>query len=281
MPAIRSEYPSDLTDEQWKLIRNLIPKARAGGRPRTTDVRQIINAVFYINRTGCAWRYLPRSFPPWQTVYDYFSSWQTQGVWKAIHNKLVRSIRRESEKSSKPSVLIIDSQSARAQFGAHRGYDGFKKLRGRKRHIIVDTLGLIHAIKVHAANLQDRSQGHVVLKSYNQAKIKCVKAIYADNGYRGQFVKETSQILGFEPTMPTLPMGGRGKTKSWKEKLAHEQRTREVPKKRWIVERTFAWFNHYRRLSKDYERSITCSEQMIYVAMTQLMLKRFAAHRLK
>lgn len=277
MPVFRSEYPSNLTDEQWKLILSLIPEARPGGRPRSADVRQIVNAVFYLNRSGCAWRYLPKNFPPWQTVYDYFSRWRIQGVWKMIHEKLIKSARKCVGKKSQPSMLIIDSQSVRAPNGEERGYDGFKKLRGRKRHIMVDTLGFVHGIRIHAANLQDRSQGHLLLENYEEGKFKKLKAIYADNGYRGLFVKEVTQRLGFEPTMPDLPMGGRGRTKSWKERLAHKQRARVVPKKRWIVERTFAWFNHYRRLSKDYERTAKTSEHMVYVAMTQLLLKRLTA----
>jgi len=273
MLTVYQKYPSDLTDQQWDIIRRLVPRARVGGRPRTTDVRKVINAVFYLCRTGCAWRYLPKHFGPWQTIYDYFSQWRRKGFWKKLNDVLSMKARIEAKKLRSPSVLIIDSQSIRAPQGKDRGYDGFKKLRGRKRHLLVDTLGLIHSLKVHPANQPDSAYGGLVFKDLNKPRLS---RIYADLGYRGAFVQKTLETFGFKPEMPpTNPLSGQGKPKTAKAKLAN-RRLRGVPKKRWIVERTFAWFNHYRRLSKDYERLPDTSESMIYLAMSQLILRRLA-----
>ena len=280
MPKSRKLYPSDLTDLQWKHIEKHIPNARRGGRPRTTDVRQIVNAIFFVTRTGCAWRYLPRSYPPWPTVYEYFCKWRLRGIWKIIHENLLRQVRETIyHKNPEPSALIIDSQSIRAALGANRGYDGFKRLRGRKRHILVDTLGLIHSVKVHAANHSDRSEGYKLFRRFPVHKESCLKAIYADHGYRGRFVDQIKTRFGFRPKIPPLRRNsGQGRRKTAKQKLAN-RRLRKTPRKRWVVERTFAWFNHYRRLSKDYERNPSHSESMVYLAMTQLMLRRLCGMR--
>lgn len=265
-------YPSDLSEHQWELIKEWIPHARRGGRKRTTDVRKVISAIFYLNRSGCAWRYLPKEFPPWQTVYDYFSTWKLLGIWKRIHELLRTQARLKEQKNAAASALIIDSQSIRAPYGESRGYDGFKRLRGRKRHILVDTLGFVHAVKVHAANQADSTQGHHLFeRSFATSRLQ---TIFADHGYRGEFVKQTKERFGFYPTIPALRKdSGQGIRKTTKEKRAN-RKLREVPKKRWIVERTFAWLNHYRRLSKDYERKTSHSESMIELAMTQLLLRR-------
>jgi len=138
-----------LSEAQWKSIRELIPSARSGGRPRTTDTRKVINAVLYVVNTGCAWRYLPKEYPPWKTVYDYFRSWIFAGVWKEMHELLKKRTRVLSGKEEDPSYLIIDSQSVRASSGEELGYDGFKRIRGRKRQILVDTIGMIHGVYIH------------------------------------------------------------------------------------------------------------------------------------
>jgi len=274
MLKVEQVYPSDLSDTQWNAIKELIPSARYGGRPRTTNVREVINAIFYLTRSGCAWRYLPKSYPPWRTVYEYFSNWRRLGLWKKIHNRLRDRLRISQGRDISASALIVDSQSIRAAYGENRGYDGFKRLRGRKRHILVDTLGLLHSVRVHAANLSDRSQGHRLFEGFPQYKRARLDAVFADHGYRGQFVEDLHWDFGFYPTIPALRKNsGQGRRKTAKEKLAN-RRLGKTPKKRWVVERTFSWFNHYRRLSKDYERKVAHSESMIYLAMTQLMLRR-------
>lgn len=261
MPLRRSEYPSDLTDEQWKLIRDLLPEARRGGRPRSTCVREVVNALFYLNRTGCAWRYLPKNFPPWQTVYDYFSKWRASGTWRRIHAVLRRELRLTYQKKARPTLLIADSQSVRAPKGESRGFDGYKHVTGRKRQILVDTLGLVHAIKVHAANLQDRKEGAALLDIPRRGTLK---AIYADRGYSGYFCDRAFAKLGIWPRITSLQPGGNG----------NQFVPANKQPKRWIVERTFSWFNHYRRLAKDYEKKTIYSESMIEIAMTQLMVRR-------
>jgi len=267
------KYPSDLTDQQWEIIKDMIPRARAGGRPRTTDVRLVINAVFYLCRTGCAWRYLPKHFGCWQTIYDYFSQWRCSGFWKKLNDELSTRARKRVRKSHTPSTLIIDSQSIRAAQGQSRGYDGFKKIRGRKRHLLVDTMGFIHSLRVHAANQPDSKYGSMVFEGLNKPRLS---RIYADLGYRGDFVQRTQDVFGFKPKMPrTNPNSGQGKPKTAKAKLENRKLRNKI-KKRWIVERTFAWFNHYRRLSKDYEKLPANSESMIYLAMSQLILRRLA-----
>jgi putative transposase len=282
-----SFYPSDLTDEQWKLIEKLVPSARRGGRPRTTDVRQVINAIFYLNRSGCAWRYLPQQagFPPWKTVYDYFSRWRSQGIWKGIHDALVRLVRQKQGKNANASVLIVDSQSAKAPSGEARGYDGFKKVKGRKRSLFVDTLGLIHAAKVDPADKSEYRTATEMIQPgqpyYPKSIVHSLSALYADGGYRYKdFQHEVRIQWRIAPTMTLAKTEKRWiKYKSeihggheWKQ-VNHITNSNLKPV-RWIVERTFAWFNHYRRLAKDYERKTTHSETMIFLAMTQLMLRK-------
>lgn len=254
----RRQYPSDLTDHQWEAIKELIPKARSGGRKRSTCVRHVLNAIFYLNRTGCTWRSLPADFPPWKTVYYYFSKWQEMNVWRSINDFLVREVRKKAGKNEAPSVLIIDSQTAKAHYGENRGYDGFKRMRGRKRQIIVDTLGMVHGIRVHAADLEDRRQGLELIKTYKPKRR--LEMIFADRAYNGCFIDQVFLKFRFWSTIVVNGKAG------------------NLKPTRWIVERTFAWFNHYRRLSRDYERKIENSESMIYLAMTQLMLRRLCFH---
>jgi putative transposase len=272
----RKEYPSDLTEQQWEIIKDLLPKPRRGGRPRTTDVREVINAIFYLNRSGCAWRYLPREFPKWQTVYDYFSRWKAQGLWENICAHLAKLARVKIGREETPSVVIIDSQSAKAHFGEHRGYDGFKKVRGRKRHILVDTLGILHGVKVGPANLADDKPGmDVIWKKQELLEKRGLKAVYADGGYRTWF---ECQVFGTFKTWPTIIKGKKVKqahpNPTWKGSKVNVITHQNLTPKRWIVERTIAWFNHYRRLTRDYERKTCNSETMLYLAMTQILLRK-------
>lgn len=268
-------YPSDLSNQQWKSIRRLIPQARAGGRPRKTSVRQVINAIFYLSRSGCAWRYLPCSFPPWQTVYDYFAEWKRLGVWTRIHEVLRNRVRVLHGRPEAPRCVIIDSQTIKAPRGEQRAWDGFKKIRGRKRQTLVDTLGMVQAVRVHAADLQDQKEGHHLYRQLSSFKKRRIERILADLGYRGQFVRETHEEFGFDPEIKTRGYTGQGRRKTTEEKkLWRQTRPMLVQPKRWIVERTFGWWDHYRRLAKDYEFKTTSSEAMIYIAMSQLMIRR-------
>jgi putative transposase len=280
-------YPSDLTDQQWELIQKQIPHARRGGRPRTTDVRQVVNALFYLNRTGCAWRYLPKQagFPPWKTVYDYFAKWRAQGIWKRVHDFLVRAVRQRRGRNPNASVLIVDAQSAKAPSGEARGYDGFKKVKGRKRSLFVDTLGLIHSVKVDPANQSEYRCAFEMLKPeqpyYPNSIAHPLSAMYADAAYKPiDFQDEVKERLGILPTLTSSQTEIRWeKFKSplhggWDWRKVKQVKHSNLKPVRWIVERTFAWFNHYRRLAKDYERKTTHSETMIYLAMTQLMLRK-------
>ncbi len=265
-------YPSDITDEQWDAIRDMIPCARRGGRPRKINIRIIINAVLYLNKNGCTWRSLPVNFPPWQTVYDYFRKWIHEGVWRRIHDRLRNRLRVSKGKKKSPTTLIIDSQSIRAPKGECRGYDGFKGVIGRKRQILVDTFGMVHAVRVHSANFGDMILGHLTFEDL--VTRSRLKRIYADKGYRKTFVENTEKEFGFKPNIPDVRKdSGQGKKKKAVDKRADRKLRNDTPK-RWIVERTFAWFGNYRRLSKDYERKTETSEIMIYLSMTQLLLRR-------
>jgi putative transposase len=272
-------YPCCLSDAQWDLIRWEIPSASGGGRPRTTDVRQVINGIFYLVRSGCAWRYLPKEFPPWQTIYGYLSRWQSQEVWIRIHDRLKQLARLEAEKKPHPSAAMIDSQSVRAAFGENRGYDGYKRLQGRKRHVLVDTLGLVLARKVHEANGHDGTFGQRLLKQSPQLfEQRDCEALYADAAYLGDFELTCLECLKIRPTIRAPAKSG---SKNWKNvrkrKGQGEGRTlrkEHLKPKRWIVERTFAWFNHYRRLSRDYEKICSRSETMLDLVMIQLLVRR-------
>jgi putative transposase len=271
----QKHYPCELNQTQWEYIKHFVPEARHGGRPRTTNIRDVINGILYVTNTGCAWRYLPKEFPPWKTVYDYFWRWSYQGVWRFIHDSLVKKARQSTGKNETPSYLIIDTQSVKASSGESRGYDGFKKVRGRKRHILVDTMGLIHAIHLHSADLSDTKEGMKVIEKLTSVEQNNLKIMNADMGYRGSFEFDFEMLYGFSPLILRRQNTGQGKKKSSLERK-HWRKTREKIKtpKRWTVERTFAWFNGYRRLSRDYEKTAQSSTMMIYMAMTQLLLRR-------
>jgi putative transposase len=254
------QYPSDLKDGQWQVLRGLLPKpAKRGRRPLCR--RLILNAIMYVNRTGCQWRALPRDFPKWKTVYTIFWRWRRDGVWQRIHEALCRQVRKQSGKKPTPSVAIVDSQSIRtAEGGEERGYDAGKKITGRKRHLAVDTLGLVWAVVVHGAYWQDHDGACFVfqkLKVFGRLRVLFADSAYGRNGLP-QWVKET---FGWVLQTVLRPVGAKGFV---------------VLPKRWIVERTFAWLARYRRHSKDYERSTESSETMIYLSMIALMSRRLA-----
>ena len=255
------KYRTDLTCAQWELIARLLPRRSKRGRPVSVSRREVVNAILYVVRTGCQWRMLPNDFPNWKTVYTIFWRWRRDGFWVRIHEALRKQVRRQAGKKPTPTAAIIDSQSVKTTEvgGAERGYDGGKHVNGRKRHLIVDTLGLVLAVVVHGADQQDQDGACLVLYALWE-KLKRIKAIFADSAYgrKGlpQFVKST---LGFTIELVPRPRAGEGF---------------QVLPKRWIVERTFAWLGRSRRHSKDYERNPQTSQTMIYISMIHLMLKR-------
>ncbi|MCG6154620.1 IS5 family transposase [Rubinisphaera margarita] len=256
-------YPSDLTDRQWKLIRGFLRRLSKRGAPRKYDYRVIINAVFFVVKAGCQWRMLPREFPHWKAVYQLFYRWRNSGVWERIHDTLRMKVRDLDGKRPKPTAAIIDSQSVKTTHiaGDERGYDSGKKINGRKRHIVVDTLGLLLAVIVHRANEQDYNGAPLVLYSLWE-KMKSIQVIFADTvyGYKG-LPEFTRQTLGMAIMIVKRPVD-------------QLKGCFEVQPKRWIVERTFAWIGLYRRNSKDYEINPEISATIIQITMFQIMLNR-------
>jgi putative transposase len=261
-------YPSDLTRTQWKRLQPLLPPAKPGGRPRAVDLREILNGIFYIARGGCAWRMMPKDLPIWSTCYDYFRKWRNDGTWSTINDALRTQVRHHHQRKKSPSMGIIDSQSVKTtEQGGPRGRDAHKKVHGRKRHLVVDTLGMVMAAVVHSAGIQDRDGAKLVLQKL-VGRFPRLKKILADAIYNGGIAEWAREIGGwiFELVLRPARQEQEGQHKG-KKKFT-------VLKWRWIVERTFAWLGRYRRLSKDYERAEESSASWIYIAMTHLMLRR-------
>lgn len=255
----RKRYPTDLTNKQWKLIKHLIPSAKPGGRRRTTEMREVINAIFYVLVGGIQWRMLPHDLPNWNTVYGYFRQWKQDGVWQRLHNTLRAQLRRKEGRHKHPTAGCLDSQSVKTtQIPGERGYDAGKQVNGRKRHLLVDTMGLLLVIVVTAASVQDRDGARLVLKNLRGA-CKKLRKVWVDGSYRGELLDWAWQQVRLRLTPVLRP---------------REKKGFILLPRRWVVERTFAWLNLCRRLSKDYECQTSTSEAMIYIAMTRLMLKR-------
>ncbi len=255
----RKPYPTDLSDEQWQLLKPMLPPPSLVGRKREVDLREIANALFYVKRAGCAWRLVPHEFPAWQTVYYYFRKWRDAEWFVKLNDKLRTEVRTTEGRDPDPSAAIIDSQSVTTtEQGGAKGYDAGKKVNGRKRHILVDTIGLLLIVRVLAANIQDRD-GAKMLFADIKDRMPRLFLIWADGGYRGkliawvatnclwllEIVKRNDDLKGFH----VLP-------------------------RRWVVERTLAWLSRNRRLSKDYERRCESAEAWVYISMIELMLKR-------
>ena len=267
------QYPSDLTNQQWEIIKVYVPAARVGGRKRTTDVRRVIDAILYLIRTGCAWRYLPKEYPPWPTIYDYFCRWRDDGTWLKIHRALAQKVRVNKGRSDSPNLVIIDGQSVKAQYGEERGWDGFKKVRGRKRQILVDSLGIIWAAKVHRANQQESTRGDEVIKNY-PLDIKQPSVLLGDSGYdKSPF---DGRVYGYWGIWPEAIKGSKPMVRNKAGYLRATITVSNLKPQRWIVERSFAWFNHTRRLARDYERKVINSEVLLYLSQMSLLLNRLA-----
>jgi putative transposase len=255
-------YATDVTDEQWLLIEVLIPPAKHGGAPRTVNMRLIFNTILYLNKTGCQWALLPKDLAKRSTTFDYFSAWKKDGTWQKIMDALRRQVRTEAGREPEPQKAAIDSQTVKgSEAGGARGYDGGKKINGRKRHIVVDTMGLLLVVLVTSANIDDGTGAPEVLELLSEEHKRRLDEIRGDNKYNNrtldQYVKRSK--ARYKITVVERPAGVHG--------LVH------LPY-RWVVERTNAWNGKYRRNSKDYERTTSSSEAMIKVSTIHLMLNR-------
>ena len=254
----RKAYASDLTNQQWQLLESLLPEQKEGGRDREVDLREIVNAINYRTRTGCAWEMLPHDLPAKSTVYEYYRVWQHDGTWQKIHDVLRRRVRQQEGRDVNASAGMLDSQSVKTvETRGERGYDAGKKINGRKRHLLVDTLGLMIAVVVTVASVQDRDGGKLVFSSVGvQPRLE---KVWADGGYRGEFLTWTKEHCAWEVEIVLR---------------TPDQKGFVVLPRRWVVERTFGWLNRCRLLSKEYEATLESSTADIQIAMSNLMLRR-------
>lgn len=257
-----AKYGSSLTDAQWDYLQPMLPKPATRGRP-PTDLRPVIDAIFYVVKGGVPWRYLPAGFPPWQTVYGVFRRWKDSHLWAALNDALRLLVRKAQGKRCQPTAAILDSQSVKsAGHGGEVGYDAGKRIKGRKRHLLVDTLGLILGVVVTPANTTERDGAKAVLLRV-LAWFTWLRLLWADGGYTGS--EFASWVKARRPKLKVEVV-----------KRSDDVRGFKVLPRRWVVERTFGWLLHHRRLVRDYETTITSAEALIYIAMIRIQLRRLA-----
>jgi putative transposase len=264
------KYPSDLIDEEWKIIKKIIDEFEpyTTGRPRTVDLREILNAIFYLNKTGCQWRYLPNDFPSYKLVNYYYNKWTENNLLIKVNTALREILREKNCRNPDPTGAIIDSQSVKGtpESAIDSGFDGGKLVKGRKRHIVVDTMGCLLVVWVHAANIFDGTAAREVITRLF-ILLQSVKIIWADNAYAGaELVKWVLEQFDCALTAVKKKKGVKGF---------------HVLPRRWVVERTFAWLGRSRRLSKDYERKTTSSEAQVYLASGRLLLRQICNNQIR
>jgi putative transposase len=259
----KKPYDSDLTDEQWEILKPFLERRHifGWGRPRSVDLREVVNAILYLNKTGCQWRSLPHDFPAWSAVFYYFKKWRVNGTWEKVNHELRRQCRQAAGRNAEPTAACIDSQSVKGSpesGGLASGFDGGKLVKGRKRHIVVDVMGYVLGATVHAANEADTTMAPEV------ARLACelcatLLVMFADLGYKKPFIDWLKEAFGVETEVSKKDGAGF-----------------KPVRKRWVVERTFAWISRQRRMSRDYERTTESSKAMIFVSMIRVMLKQLS-----